>query len=272
MAAIQALINQRTGSRQGNPNPSYYSLANTEYGTTGSAWCNSTLGNGVASSCIFYDVTQGDMDMSCTGTQNCYTPSGTNGVLSTSNSAFYPAYPAHVGWNFATGIGTVNVLNLVMAFAAAAPTPTPTATPKPSPSPTATLTATATRTATATPTPASTPTGVPELLKVTPSAEKFGKVKVGKVKRVTLTLSNPARHGSPIAFGNPMMTVPATSPQEFWFPAGATNCPAQLLPKKKCKLTVRFAPASQGAKFSAVTIFDNAGNANQVIQLHGTGK
>ena len=29
MAAIQALINQKTGSRQGNPNPGYYALANS---------------------------------------------------------------------------------------------------------------------------------------------------------------------------------------------------------------------------------------------------
>src|SRR5208337_2575575 len=213
MAAIQALIDQRTGSRQGNPNPSYYALANTEYGTTGSAACNSTLGNGVASSCIFYNVTQGDMDLNCTGTLDCYAPSGANGVLSTSDSGFYPAYPATVGWNFATGIGTVNALNLVMAFGAAAPTPTPTA------------------------------TEVPKWLNVTPTAGNFGKVKVGKLKSVTLTLSNPAKKGSPIAFGKPMMTVPATSPQVFGFPASVTNCPAQLLPREKCMLNVEFAPA-----------------------------
>ncbi|MGB8414269.1 MAG: protease pro-enzyme activation domain-containing protein [Candidatus Binatus sp.] len=278
MAGVQALINQRTGSRQGNPNPSYYALANTEYGTTGSASCNSTLGNGVASSCIFYDVTQGDMDMNCTGTQNCYTPSGTNGVLSTFNSEYQPAYPATTGWNFATGIGTVNAHNLVMAFGTAGPTPSPTATPKSSASPTATAirtakpTSTATRTATATPTPTSTPTAVPKSLKITPLAEKFGKVKVGKVKSVTLTLSNPAKNGSPIAFGNPMMTVSAASPQVFGFPRSVTNCPARLLPKEKCELNVQFAPASQGAVSSAVTIFDNAENAPQVIPLQGTGK
>jgi hypothetical protein len=75
--AIQALANQRSGSRQGNPNPTYYSLAATEYGSTGDPSCSSMLGNGVAASCIFYDVTLGDMDVNCTGTQNCYQPSGT---------------------------------------------------------------------------------------------------------------------------------------------------------------------------------------------------
>jgi hypothetical protein len=58
MAGIQALANQRTGQAQGNPNPRYYALAAKEYGASGSASCNSTLGNGVANSCIFYDLTR----------------------------------------------------------------------------------------------------------------------------------------------------------------------------------------------------------------------
>jgi subtilase family serine protease len=151
MAGIQALVNQHTGIRQGNPNPTYYSLAATEYGESGSASCNSSLGNQVDSSCIFYDVTEGDNDVPCTGSNNCYTPSGTYGVLSTSNSAFQPAYSAATGWDFATGIGTVNAYNLVMAFGATEVTPTPTATATPSATPTPTAAATATPTPTPTP-------------------------------------------------------------------------------------------------------------------------
>jgi subtilase family serine protease len=117
-AGFQALINQKAGDRQGNPNPTYYSLAKTEYGTTGSTTCNSTLGNGVGTSCVFYDVTQGDMDVDCTGTNNCYRPSGTYGVLSTSDSAYDKAYGTTTGWDFATGIGTVNVTNLANAWPA----------------------------------------------------------------------------------------------------------------------------------------------------------
>lgn len=118
MAAIQSLINQATGSRAGNPNPAYYALAALEYGNSGNANCNSTLGNGVASSCIFYDVTQGDMDVPCqtsVTTSDCYIPSGTYGVLSSSTSSYAPAYAAGPGWDFATGIGTPNAYNLVMA-------------------------------------------------------------------------------------------------------------------------------------------------------------
>jgi uncharacterized membrane protein len=112
-AGIQALINQKTGARQGNPDPVLYQLAATEYGSSGSSSCNSSLGNGASSSCIFYDVTLGDMDVNCNGSFNCYDPSGSNGVLSTSNSSYAPAYGTTTGWDFATGIGTVNAANLV---------------------------------------------------------------------------------------------------------------------------------------------------------------
>ncbi len=124
MAGIQALINQNMGAAQGNPNPVYYKLAALEYGASGNASCNSSNGNTVGAACIFYDVTQGDIDAPCTGTHNCYLPSGTVGVLSTSNAAYQPAYPATTGWDFATGIGTVNVYNLVTGWKSFVSSPT----------------------------------------------------------------------------------------------------------------------------------------------------
>ncbi len=126
MAGIQALINQRTGSPQGNPNPTYYAIAAAEYGSSGNAACNSTLGNGAAKSCVFYDVTLGDIDVNCiplvsrgttVGTFNCFNAGGTEGALSVSNTVLEPAYPSTVGWDYATGIGTVNAFNLVMSSA-----------------------------------------------------------------------------------------------------------------------------------------------------------
>jgi len=116
MAGIQALVNQKWNSRQGNPNPVYYKIAASEYGASGSSTCNSSnlpLRKGLASTCTFYDVTLGDMDVNCTGTHNCYRPGGTNGVLSTSDTAYALVYGTAVGWDFATGIGTVNAYNLV---------------------------------------------------------------------------------------------------------------------------------------------------------------
>jgi uncharacterized repeat protein (TIGR01451 family) len=112
MAGIQALINQKAGGPQGNPAPVYYQLAAAEYGSSGNSSCNSNLGNAVSSNCIFYDVTLGDMDVDCVG-PNCYLADGTVGVLSTSNTSFAPAYGTTIGWDFATGIGSVNAANLV---------------------------------------------------------------------------------------------------------------------------------------------------------------
>jgi subtilase family serine protease len=119
MAGIQALVDQHNSFTKGAGNPVsvYYSLAKTEYGSSGSSTCNSSNGNTVGSSCIFYDITQGDMDVNCTGSHSCYKPSGTYGVLSTSTSAYDKAYGTGTGWDFATGIGSVNAYNLVYASA-----------------------------------------------------------------------------------------------------------------------------------------------------------
>ena len=112
LAGIQALINQKAGGPQGNPAPAYYQLAAAEYGSAGNGSCNSSSGTGVAANCTFYDVTVGDIDVDCVG-PNCYLGGGSVGVLSTSTTAFSPAYGATVGWDFATGIGTINATNLV---------------------------------------------------------------------------------------------------------------------------------------------------------------
>jgi subtilase family serine protease len=113
VAGVQALIDQSTGTPQGNPNYVYYALARQQFGTDGNNYCDATLGNGIDSKCNFHDVTEGDMDVNCLGTFNCYTPSGTNGVLSVKSKAYEKAYNSNSGWDFATGIGTLNVGNLV---------------------------------------------------------------------------------------------------------------------------------------------------------------
>jgi subtilase family serine protease len=115
-AGIQALVDQKTDSSQGNPNTELYALAAAEFGSKGDKKCVSTKGNKVSSKCVFYDVAEGDMDVNCTGTNSCYLPSGTYGVLSTTDTKYKIAYGATKGWDFATGIGTVNVANLVNAW------------------------------------------------------------------------------------------------------------------------------------------------------------
>ena len=117
MAGIQALVNQaQGGARQGNPNARYYNLANTEFGTSGSPTCDSALGPGEANYCVFNDVTFGDMDVNCVGTNNCYGSTGSTyqGSLSTSDSTLQIAYGTNAGWDFATGLGSVNAYNLIL--------------------------------------------------------------------------------------------------------------------------------------------------------------
>ena len=123
-AGFQALFNERAHavSGSGNPLPVYYELARKQYGSSGNHACDSSLGNAASSQCVFYDVTQGDIDIPCKVDSNgdlndCYRPAGTYGVLSTSNSSYQPAYGTNAGWDFATGLGTVNVLNLANGYA-----------------------------------------------------------------------------------------------------------------------------------------------------------
>ena len=96
-AGIQALVNQRTSALtipgtpgQGNPSPVYYAIAKAEFGTAGSTLCDSSMQplprHGVGTTCAFYDVTEGDLDVNCmTGTPNCFggTAGNFDGVLST---------------------------------------------------------------------------------------------------------------------------------------------------------------------------------------------
>ncbi len=112
-AGIMALVNQKTGSRQGQANYILYKLAATQYGTPSApnssqlAACNASNGNTVDPSCIFQDVTTGTNAVPCDGgTLNCSsTTAGTYGVLTD--------YAAATGYDSATGLGSVNVANLV---------------------------------------------------------------------------------------------------------------------------------------------------------------
>ena len=103
MASVMALVNQKMGSPQGNPNSVFYRLAALDILSN----CNAgTVGNG--SNCIFYDITTGTNAMACsTGTRNCTTATSgdTSGVLT--------GYSATVGYDLATGLGSTNVANLV---------------------------------------------------------------------------------------------------------------------------------------------------------------
>ena len=122
LAGVFALINQSTGERQGQPDYVLYTMAGIEYGTTtATGACNGSGATGIgttsslpASSCIFNDVETGNISQGCRkGSPNCYNDSGNYGILSTSTTADSPAYPAGEGYDLATGLGSINIANLV---------------------------------------------------------------------------------------------------------------------------------------------------------------
>jgi hypothetical protein len=124
-AGIQALINQRIRGRQGTPAYSLYQVARLQYNGAGVGYgsattCNAELGTSSASGCVFHDVTLGETTLPCfVGTPDCFAGQASNqlGRLATDASGA-PAYPTTAGWDYATGLGSVNVANLVAAVAA----------------------------------------------------------------------------------------------------------------------------------------------------------
>jgi Pro-kumamolisin, activation domain/FG-GAP-like repeat/FG-GAP repeat len=128
MAGVQALINQVTGTSYGNIGPLLYQLARKEYGINGSP-INTCGANGSAANCVFHDVTVGDNDVPCAqGSDDCYTTPDTNandagystsGVLSLGGSqSLVPAWKTGAGYDYGTGLGSVNVTNLLTAITA----------------------------------------------------------------------------------------------------------------------------------------------------------
>jgi subtilase family serine protease len=123
MAGIQALIDQKHG-RQGNTNYVYYALATSQFTSRGARACNASEVDGKLpdGSCIFNDVTLGDMDIPCgqdfkLSAHNCYGKgSKIIGELSKSTSESKPAYPATAGYDLATGLGSVNATRLFDAW------------------------------------------------------------------------------------------------------------------------------------------------------------
>ena len=113
MAGVMALINQRAGTTQGNPNAALYGLAAKQ--TYGNCSAESTTNS---SSCYFNDIDTGTIAAPCFGgTANC-TPQTTGDTL-----GILPGYAATTGYDKATGLGSLNVANVVNGWPGAASEP-----------------------------------------------------------------------------------------------------------------------------------------------------
>jgi hypothetical protein len=115
------VIQQQAGQRQGVANYVLYSLAKTAANV-----CNSSTAT-LPNSCVFYDVTKGNNSVACTGgSPNCSSMTmGQVGILTLFGGPT-PAYNATTGYDLATGLGSVNVANLLAKWASPIRTPTTT--------------------------------------------------------------------------------------------------------------------------------------------------
>ncbi len=109
-AGIMALVNQKTGQRQGNANFVLYPLA-----AKAGAACTSNVAAITNPNCVFHDVVSGNNSVACMGgSPNCSNhSSGAYGILVDPTKTSVPAWSTSAGYDKATGLGSVNVTNLV---------------------------------------------------------------------------------------------------------------------------------------------------------------
>lgn len=128
-AGVMALVNQGQATtqnpapRQGNANYVLYQLFKKQTNANPAINCNSS--GTPSTACTFYDVTKGNSALSggstgtnsvpCAGNStNCSSKtSGTNGVVVTTANPSTPAYSTTAGYDLPTGLGSVNIANLV---------------------------------------------------------------------------------------------------------------------------------------------------------------
>ncbi len=151
LGGIMGLINQASSTSQGQANYNFYALATLEYGAPGTPntsvtapslyTCEASNINaistysGIFPYCIFYSINRtsqvgsnsclGSNNKGClidnndqpcaTGTPDCYTNTSGDayGLLSNSTSTFEVAFPQSAGYSAATGLGSINLANLV---------------------------------------------------------------------------------------------------------------------------------------------------------------
>lgn len=129
LAGVQALVAQVGESGYAGPEPTlfgnaapvYYQLAKLQFDTPYLlSTCKSNLGANISPACVFNELTTGDNAVPClAGTPNCFTSASSTlglGVLQQSKTVQDPAYSATLGYNQATGLGTLNVTNVLINY------------------------------------------------------------------------------------------------------------------------------------------------------------
>jgi hypothetical protein len=136
MAGVMALINEKSGATQGLPNTELYKLGSQQTYTD----CSAEASSSSTSGCYFHSIDQGTNAMPCDlgapvggtvysgGTwvqtepyqgitsPNCAALNSGDTVGTLISSGTTPAYNATAGFNLATGLGSLNVANVVNAW------------------------------------------------------------------------------------------------------------------------------------------------------------
>jgi hypothetical protein len=125
MAGIVALINQKARAAQGSPNTELYALAAKQNYSNCSA---ETVGT--SSSCYFNDIDKYTNAMPCgAGSPNCTATQTTLG--NADQIGILTGYTAATGYDLATGLGSLNIANVVNAWVATTGLATPAVTVTP---------------------------------------------------------------------------------------------------------------------------------------------
>jgi hypothetical protein len=115
MAGVMALINQKTGAAQGSPNAELYKLAAKQTYSS----CSAESVTAGSASCYFNDIDTGTNAMACDYSASVTTPSpNCNRIHSTDYVGILTGYSAGTGYDLATGLGSLNVANVVNAWPA----------------------------------------------------------------------------------------------------------------------------------------------------------
>lgn len=112
MAGVMALVNQKLGGPQGNAAPIMYKLASRQ---TYSDCDSSTVTN--SSACYFNDIKTGTISMPCDNGFNGYFSPDCTVANSSSQVGVTSGYDAGTAYDTATGLGSMNVANVVNGWA-----------------------------------------------------------------------------------------------------------------------------------------------------------
>jgi hypothetical protein len=259
MAGVMALINQKTGASQGSPNVELYKLAAKQSYSSCSAETVTT-----SSSCYFNDIDTGNNATPCDkydASPNCTTIStGTLGAaeyvgILTGNSA-------GTGYDLATGLGSLNIANVVNAWTATVGTATPTITVAPAQS-----TLNSNNTLAVTITVASTPSGgTPPTGSVTLTASGSTYSASGTLSSTgTITITIPAN-----SLSAGLDTLTAKYAGDGLYAAGSNTATVTVNAVVLLTPTITVSPASSTLNSSASLVVSGTVTGNGVLIPSGT--